>query len=82
LATTAQVRREGDKIPISGKPLGDLGELASTEKPLPSPPEIGHSRSPPLVVVTIALRTGAVDHPDSVMTRIRLGESLKGNAKD
>jgi hypothetical protein len=33
-------------------------------------------------VVTIALGKGAVDHPDSVMIRICLGESLKGNAKD
>jgi len=82
LTATAQVRGGGDKIPISGNPLGDLGQLASAEKPLPPLPEIGHGRSPPLVVVTIALWKGAVDHPDGVMIKISLGESPKGDAED
>jgi hypothetical protein len=61
--------------------MGNLGQLASAEKFLPPFPQIGHGCSPSLVVVTIALWKGAVNHPDGVMVRVRLGESLKGNAE-
>jgi hypothetical protein len=59
--------------------MGNLGKLASAEKPLPAFPEVSHGWAPPLVMVAIALWKGADHHPAGVVIGVRLGELLKGN---